>query len=99
TPRCAVAGRIGRTNRNAIGGTMCDDSRHRIAATVVLAENLREKPPDRDLRSEHAVSELNLMIIENRLAGELHTTGSERKTAHETQPDHVAASRSRLHEV
>ena len=78
---------------------MCDDSRHRIAATVVLAENLREKPPDRDLRSEHAVSELNLMIIENRLAGELHTTGSERKTAHETQPDRVAASRSRLHEV
>ena len=46
---------------------MCDDSRHRIAATVVLAENLREKPPDRDLWSEHAVSELDLMIIENRL--------------------------------
>ena len=146
---------------------MRDDSRHRIAATVVLAENLREKPPDRDLRSKHAVSELDLMIVENRLdtrlgkhlterqtvilrkpsaqfvkcrhnqsfvlwldsfapkcfqksnthrryadkrqvkpmrclnrlAGELHTTGSERKTPYETELDRVAASRSRLHEV
>ena len=42
---------------------MRDDSRHRIAATVVFAENLREKPPDRDLRSEHAVSEFDLMIV------------------------------------
>ena len=59
---------------------MCDDSRHRIAATVVLAENLREKPPDRDLRSEHAVSELDLMIIENRLNTRLGKYLTERQT-------------------
>ena len=79
-PRCAVAGRIGRTNRNAISGTMRDDSRHRIAATVVLTENLREKPPDRDLRSEHAVSELHLMIVENRLNTRLGKHLTERQT-------------------
>jgi hypothetical protein len=133
---------------------------------VVFAENLREKPPDRDLRSEHAVSEFDLMIVENRLdtrlgkhLGEgqtfivrkppaqivechhnqsfvlwltrsrtkrkeltrivdMRTNGtvkthemtepfgkriayqwSERRTPHETDPDLVAPSRSRLHEV
>ena len=59
---------------------MRDDSRHRIAATVVLAENLREKPPDRDLRSEHAVSELVVMIVENRLDTRLGKYITERQT-------------------
>ncbi len=59
---------------------MRDDSRHRIAATVVLAENLREKPPDRDLRSEHAVAELDLMIVENRLDTRLGKYLTERQT-------------------
>jgi hypothetical protein len=46
---------------------MRDDPRYGITATVVLAENLREKPPDGDLRSEYAASKLDLMIVENRL--------------------------------
>jgi hypothetical protein len=59
---------------------MRDDSRHSIAATMVLAENLREKPPDRHLRSEHAISEFDLMIVENRLDTRLGKHLAERQT-------------------
>ncbi len=59
---------------------MRDNSRYRIPATVVLAENLREKPPDRNLRSEYAVSELDLMIVENRLDTRLGKYLTERQT-------------------
>ena len=59
---------------------MRDDSRHGITATVVPAENLREKPPDRDLRSEHAVPEFELMLVENRLETRLGKHLTERQT-------------------
>lgn len=66
---------------------MRDDPRHRIAATVVFAENLREKSPDCDLRSEHAVSEFDLMIVENRLDTRLGKHLTERQTVIVRKPE------------
>ena len=61
----AVAGGIGRANRDAIGRPVGDDSRHGIAATVVLAEHLTEKAPDGRDRVEHAVAILDAMFVED----------------------------------
>jgi hypothetical protein len=44
---------------------MRDDSRHRVAATVVFAEDLAQKAPDGGDRTEHAVSKLDAMFVKN----------------------------------
>ena len=44
---------------------MRDDSRHGIAATVVFAEYLAQKPPDGRDRAEHSVPKLNAMFVQN----------------------------------
>ena len=44
---------------------MSDDARDGIAATVVVAEHLREKAPDGRDRVEHSVSVLDTMIVED----------------------------------
>jgi hypothetical protein len=44
---------------------MRDDSRHGIAATVVLAEYLAQEAPDGRDRTEHSVPILDTMFVEN----------------------------------
>ena len=44
---------------------MSDDARDGIAATVVVAEHLREKAPDGSNGVEHSVPILDAMIVEN----------------------------------
>ena len=44
---------------------MSDDARDGIAATVVVAEHLREKAPDGRDRVENSVAVLDAMIVEN----------------------------------
>src|SRR2546429_3901363 len=44
---------------------MSDDSRHGIAATMVIAEHLTEKAPDGPDRAEHTVSIRDAMVVEN----------------------------------
>ena len=47
------------------GRTMRDDSRHGIAATVVFAEYLTQKAPNRRDRVEHAVPKRDTKFVEN----------------------------------
>ena len=61
----ALAGSMRRANGNAIGNSMCDDSRHGIAATVVFAEHLTQKAPDGCDRAEDSVPILDAMFVEN----------------------------------
>jgi hypothetical protein len=44
---------------------MSDDARDGIAATVVVAEHLREKAPDGSNRVEHSVPVLDAMIVKD----------------------------------
>jgi hypothetical protein len=44
---------------------MSDDAGHGIATTVVVAEHLREKAPERRDRVEHSVTVLDAMLVEN----------------------------------
>jgi len=44
---------------------MRDDLRYGIAATVVFAEYLTQKPPDGRDGAEHSVPKLNAMFVEN----------------------------------
>jgi hypothetical protein len=44
---------------------MRDDSQHGISATVVFAEYLTEKAPNRRDRVEHAIPKRDTMFVEN----------------------------------
>ena len=44
---------------------MSDDARNGIAATVVVAEDLREKAPDGRYRVKHSIPILDAMRVEN----------------------------------
>ena len=44
---------------------MRNDSRHGIAATMVVAEHLTQKAPDGRDRAEHSVPKLDAMVVEN----------------------------------
>src|SRR5208337_1539466 len=96
--RGAVAGRIGRAHRHAIGCTVCDDSRHGIAATVVFAEYLTQETPDRRHGAEHSVPKRHAMFIEHLLDAGLRQDVRERESliarkagAHRIQARHGTA--------
>jgi hypothetical protein len=65
TPRVAVAGGIWRANRDAIGRTMRNDSRHGIATTMVFAEHRTQKAPDGPNGAEHSVAKPDAMFVKS----------------------------------
>jgi hypothetical protein len=65
TPCIAVAGRIWRANSLAIGGTVRNDSRQGISATMVVVEHLAQKAPDGRDWTEHSVPKLDAMVVQN----------------------------------